>query len=208
MLDYLAEFHARRPIPSPRAAEILEAGADLLRKGGFEAFSMRRAAEQVGLTLASLQHHFPTRADLLHAVIEHRLDWYGFHLSERIRTLPDAPERLFLGVLDWLLDDIRSEPTASFTVQFWAFAAYDPDAAKTLDLFMTRYRGFLGLAMRGLNPALSEREALSRAAAISVMIDGSTLLMAPGKPHHPELEDLHETLRAMALRLARTPPSN
>ena len=208
LLQYLADVSAVRDIPtSPRGVEILEAASDLLRQGGFEAFSMRRVADRADMALSALQHHFPTRADLLREVIEHRLAWYGAALSERIGSLPDEPERLFLGVIDWLLDDIRFEPTASFTVQLWAFAAYDPDARLVLDRFMTRYRVFLAKIMCALNPALDEREALTRSAAISVMIDGSALLLAPGKPAHPELSDLHETIRTAALRLAKGGPS-
>lgn len=204
LLVYLAGMGAVRAKPSSvRVVEILEAASDLLREGGFEAFSMRRVAERAAMALSALQHHFPTRADLLHEVIEHRLAWYGSALAERLSSLPDDPERLFLGVVDWLLDDIRFEPTASFTVQLWAFAAYDGDARLMLDRFMSRYRGFLAKIMCGLNPSLPELEALTRAAAITVMIDGTALLLAPGKPSHPELLDLHETIRSAALRLAK-----
>ncbi|MFZ3008749.1 MAG: TetR/AcrR family transcriptional regulator [Phenylobacterium sp.] len=207
LILYLADMGAVRAKPlSARGVEILEAASNLLREGGFEAFSMRRVAERADMALSALQHHFPTRADLLRDVIEHRLAWYGAALSERLRSLPDEPERLFLGVVDWLLDDIQFEPTASFTVQFWAFAAYDADAREMLDRFMGRYRVFLAKIMRALNPALTELEALTRSAAISVMIDGSALLLAPGKPAHPELVDLHETIRSSALRLAKGAP--
>lgn len=209
LLAYLAEVGAQQGKPaSKRVIEILEAASDLLREGGFEAFSMRRVAERSEMALSALQHHFPTRADLVREVIEHRLKWYGAGLADRIMSLPDDPERQFLGVIDWLLDDIRFEPTASFTVQFWAFAAYDADARAMLDRFMSRYRVFLAKIMCALNPGLSEAEGLTRSALISVMIDGSALLLAPDKPQHAELADLHETIRTTALKLAKGPSNS
>lgn len=190
-----------------RAAEILEKATDLLSEGGFETFSMRRVAERAGLTLAALQYHFPTRADLVREMIEHRVDLYEDEMRERLARLPDDPERVFLGVIDWLLDDCRFEPAASFTVQFWAFAAYDEQGRILLDRYMFHYRALLGLLIRRLNPAVGEAESVARGAVLSVMIDGSVTLVAPGKPEHAELSHLHETFRATALSLAKAPPT-
>jgi AcrR family transcriptional regulator len=192
---------------SGRAAEILDIASDLLRSGGFETFSMRRVAERAHLTLAALQHHFPTRAELVREMIEYRMDWYEGALLARLETVPDDPERALMSLVDWLLDDARFAPSASFTVQFWAFAAYDPDAAAMLDEFMSTYRNFLAFLIQRTNVTLERGEALTRAAAISVMIDGTVVLLAPGKPVHPELRDLHETIRSTALHLVRAPAS-
>jgi AcrR family transcriptional regulator len=208
LLTYLEQSPSAQPRGgSAYRVKFLDAAADLLREGGFEAFSMRRVAERLGLTLAALQHHFPTRAALIREVIEHRLAWYGANLADTLKGLPDEPRALFLGVLTWLLDDIRHEPTASFTVQFWAFAAYDPDANATLDDFMARYRRFLALIMRGLNPALGEAESLTRAAMISVLVDGTSLLVAPGKPAHPEYASLQAAILKTALDITLAPPA-
>lgn len=191
------------PKPTGRALEILNIASDLLREGGFEAFSMRRVAERSNLTLAALQYYFPTRAALITGMIELRLRWYGEALRDLLAGLDaNDPTAAFLSVVDWLLDDARYEPSASFTVQFWAFAAYNGEANAMLDRFMLEYRAFLCVLMRRVNPNLSEPEAMTRAAAISAMIDGTLLLVAPGKPFHPEYRDLQATVRSIALHMA------
>ena len=108
-----------------KALEVLEAASALIRERGFEGFSVRQVAERTGISLAALQYHFATRADLTMAMIEHRLNWYEEELLALLHGLGGHPETAFLKVIDWFLDDAASEGTTSFAVHFWALADYD-----------------------------------------------------------------------------------
>ena len=61
-------------------ARILEVSLRLMAENGVHATSMRRLAEACGLNVATLYHYFPSKADLLTAVIAHRS--YADLLSE------------------------------------------------------------------------------------------------------------------------------
>lgn len=53
-----------------KAAQILDAAENRIRAGGFNAFSFRDVAADVGIKSASVHYHFPQKADLGKAVVE------------------------------------------------------------------------------------------------------------------------------------------
>jgi AcrR family transcriptional regulator len=62
----------RSPKGENRREEILEAGMRIFSRGGYTSASIASVAEDVGLTLPGLLHHFPTKVDLLLAILERR----------------------------------------------------------------------------------------------------------------------------------------
>lgn len=66
---------ARKPADqSVNREEIIMAAADVLRRNGYEATTMKDIAARVNLTAASLYHHFRNKDTLLLAVLEGGLD--------------------------------------------------------------------------------------------------------------------------------------
>jgi AcrR family transcriptional regulator len=62
---------ARKPADQTVSrADILLAAADVLQRRGFSATTMKEIAAAVNLTAASLYHHFPSKNELLLAVLE------------------------------------------------------------------------------------------------------------------------------------------
>src|SRR5436305_11538516 len=59
---------------TPRRRQIVDAGRDLLERGGPEALSMRNVAERVGIRAPSLYKHLPDKQALEHAVISAGFD--------------------------------------------------------------------------------------------------------------------------------------
>lgn len=182
----------------PRAREILLAADKVLLRGGIGDLSLRRVAEGAGFSLATVQHYFPLKADLVRELMEVRVDWYQDRLSELVLDLPDDPQDAFDHVVGWFLDDARSPGQAGWWFHFWALASHDPVARETLDRAMLLYRQTLAVVISGVNPALSKTEALTRAALITCTIEGSMLLLADDKPQHAELQQLPEALKRFA----------
>ena len=81
---------------------ILDAALLLMAEQGSAGSSMRQLATACGLNVATLYHYFPSKADLLEAVVRERR--YGERLAEDAppidREVP-ARERL-VALLDWL----------------------------------------------------------------------------------------------------------
>lgn len=58
--------------PVDQRERILEVALRLMAEHGVHAMSMRRLASACGLNVASIYHYFPSKADLLRAVIAHQ----------------------------------------------------------------------------------------------------------------------------------------
>ncbi|MEL6892077.1 MAG: TetR/AcrR family transcriptional regulator [Actinomycetota bacterium] len=55
-------------------ASIVNAALDALADGGYRSLSMRGVAREVGVSLATIQHHYPTKDALWRAAIDHLTD--------------------------------------------------------------------------------------------------------------------------------------
>lgn len=89
-------------------SRIVETSLRLMSENGVHATSMRRLADACGLNVATLYHYFPSKADLLTAVIAHRS--YADLLSELPPidgALPVA-ERLAT-LLAWIWTEMGSQ---------------------------------------------------------------------------------------------------
>lgn len=54
---------------SPKAAEIAAHARQLLAAGGYNSFSYADISARVGISKASIHHHFPSKAELVHTVV-------------------------------------------------------------------------------------------------------------------------------------------
>ncbi|MFM2280165.1 MAG: hypothetical protein RLZZ444_2396 [Pseudomonadota bacterium] len=62
----------RSPKGSLRRSQILEAAMRVFSRDGYHNAAIAAIAEEVGLTLAGLLHHFPSKVDVLLAILEQR----------------------------------------------------------------------------------------------------------------------------------------
>jgi len=87
---------ARKPADQSVSREaILQAAAEVLRRNGYEATTMKDIAKQVNLTAASLYHHFENKDTLLLAVLELGLQY----VSKQIEVVIDNPDLTWAGKL-------------------------------------------------------------------------------------------------------------
>ena len=74
---------------------ILEAALEVFAQGGYRSGSLREVAQLVGMTEAGLLHHFPSKANLLAAVLDLR-DEHAYELV----PLDQAGEATIRGLVD------------------------------------------------------------------------------------------------------------
>ncbi len=171
----------RDPAPlSARKREMLQATLRIIQRGGFEALTLRRVAEQVGVKLSSVQYHFGNKDGLIAALINWALDWYSQELLELVVKYEDEPERCFHAIIDYLVDDLArrtgTEP------HLWAYAMHSTEAATHRERYLLVYRTFLFELLTRLGTIQSKKIRWMRAASISALIEGSYQLMGNGVP--------------------------
>jgi AcrR family transcriptional regulator len=99
-------------------ADIVDAAFHVFAESGYSGTSLREIARRAGINHATLLHHFPKKALLLQAVLEHRDELQHFEPS----TL-DGMLAMLLGIA------VRNEETPGLTRLFTMLAAEsaDPD---------------------------------------------------------------------------------
>lgn len=81
---------------------IMDSAERRMRIGGFDGFSFREIAVDVGIKSASVHYHFPTKEDLAVAVIHRYTDWVAEYIDEKFETESDPIKvwsRAFRGTL-------------------------------------------------------------------------------------------------------------
>ena len=85
-----------------RKSEIIQSARSLLARNGTAGFSLREVAKDVGIKLASLQYHFPTRAALVAAMLANTVEAYMSELEALPGAAGDDPEEALTASLRWL----------------------------------------------------------------------------------------------------------
>ena len=123
---------------------IVSAAEEVLVEYGHAQFSVKRVAAHLGISSGNLNYYFPTRAELLEALILHILARY----RKRVHALAPpsgagSPED-FAAVLTWLMEDSLDPHVARLFRQLWAIAASEKRVAAAMDRFYARsVRGHL-----------------------------------------------------------------
>ncbi len=80
--------------PASTADRILDFAEHLVQTRGFDAFSYADIAEELGIRKASIHYHFPSKADLTHAVARRYRGQFAERLARLEADFPDPTQRL------------------------------------------------------------------------------------------------------------------
>jgi AcrR family transcriptional regulator len=153
------------PAEAGQRSRILDAALGLMSERGSAGTSMRRVAGACGLNVASIYHYFPSKADLLRAVIEERR--YGERMAAEEPSIDrslDAHQR-FVALIEWVWAQTQTEHTVLRLVlgegvrgdETARQSARDLITALDQGLASWMASGFPELAARGIEPAVAGR---------------------------------------------------
>ncbi|MCX7282682.1 MAG: TetR/AcrR family transcriptional regulator [Novosphingobium sp.] len=194
----------RRGRPSHREdlrQELLDAARAFIVREGHESLSMRRLAEEIGVSSAAPYHHFPDRRALLIAVAT---DGYRLMFEESLQGTSSSDPREKLRAL--LLDFLRfsSENRRLFTLMYESELVREemaPEIQEAQDIGFRR----LHEIMLAVAPNLSDRERGIRTATLWCSVFGFALqtnrAMIRTPQPEPERAELGAALVGQALRL-------
>jgi TetR/AcrR family transcriptional repressor of nem operon len=97
---------------------IMDAAQELIQRRGANAMSYQDISKAVGIRKASIHHHFPTKDDLIEAVIE-RYATYAFGLMDgifRSKLDPAAKLRRYAGLFEATLSDGKRDKVCPFAM--------------------------------------------------------------------------------------------
>ncbi|MFC3995121.1 TetR family transcriptional regulator [Nocardiopsis sediminis] len=129
-----------------RRKRIVQTAAALALRGGVEAMQMRAVAERAGVALGTLYRYFPSKMDLVVAVVTEELDLLENSISRRppgdptaagravdvlmraTRGLMREPELADALVRSLILAEVKTELGARITDLLWRVAGHTPGA--------------------------------------------------------------------------------
>src|SRR5215216_2715804 len=120
---------ARQRLAAARREQILETALKLFAERGFDATSTKQIAKEVGVAEGLIFHYFPTKASLLTAILQDRLEGRRAFRTRLRPLLEDAggegvPEVLRVVASGWLATLKRDE---EFVVVLFATAQTNPE---------------------------------------------------------------------------------
>lgn len=160
----------RGPGRQPRGPELVELARSVLVDEGLDQFVLRDIAARAGMTIGNLQYYFPTRDDLLTAVIQAEFDRDLATIREVIaRTDGGLAEIAHRLVHDWC-----DGGSSIFTAL--ALLAFHHERFRRLnrEIYETFYAE-LGAVIRSADPKADDDEITARARLITALLDGVAL---------------------------------
>lgn len=166
------------------ALELVRCARRVMREHGAGGFSVRKVAAEAHVSIGHLQHYFPTRADLLHAmVMSVEVDFYEYFLRH-ITPIRNPVER-FVACAQYVLDHARHDDLIALLREFWAMSARDGDMAKSLSAFYTGCRRFVARMLCEANESLDYAEARRRSCTAVSALSGAFLYLEPWQRDEP-----------------------
>lgn len=176
--------------------QILQAALGLLVEQGLRAMSMRRVAGACGMKLGNLTYHFPTREDLIQALLDAVISSYEIEFERIVHKPGVPPEERLADICELILEDIRSKKTTRVFPELWALSNHDPFVLERVQELYARARAPIAEIVAEMRPELptAEREAI--ALFISASMEGLTVFAGYNKPFEPRMP----ALEAIAIR--------
>lgn len=170
---------------SARRTSLLDAAETVLVANGADA-SLRAIAGEAGVRVGHLQHYFPTRAELIKAVLERALDRSLERLAETtgLRTARDDPSALEgpAGAADpdevvaVVLAEQEDPQLVRLYVEVWALAARDAEIAAVVREFYRKYVAQVAAFVRYGRPDWPAEFCRARAETFVALVEGAALL--------------------------------
>ena len=172
-----AETDSRQSTKSAtKIAKIIDHGRDIFIQEGYAAMTIRRVAEEMGISAGNLTYHFPTKDLLLQAIIEDCLERLEKGHDKAASHRTEDPATRMRAYLEFLIEDSQQTSSQKFFYQLWILTAHN----KNLQSYKDRvYQHFLSNLMIELDlsrPDLRRPERRKKAFLVMSAIEGMNVL--------------------------------
>ncbi len=167
---------AARPAPaatSGKRAHLMATAQLLFYRDGYRIVGIDRLLAEAGVAKMTLYHHFPSKDDLIVAVVESQDTAVRAGLEAAITAAGSSPVRRLLAVFDWLAawfktDDFRGCGFIRAMSEF-------PDPDHPVHRAAWRHKEAVNVRLRELATEAGARHPAELANALSLLIDGAIL---------------------------------
>jgi AcrR family transcriptional regulator len=177
------------------AERILDSAEGVLRTHGYAGFSLRRVSEAAGVALGNLTYHYPTKVELVRALIRRLIT----HYSDRFQEMLDAPEIGLEGLVRWLLEAAVVEENFSLFRELWAMALRDAVVREAVDDFYDQLMAGVHSAILAAYPQADPKGLRTLVHLIATISEGSSVIYGTRRARAAAYADVVD----LATRLVR-----
>jgi AcrR family transcriptional regulator len=156
--------------------EILRAAKHVLATDGFARFTLRGVASKAGLTVGNLAYHYPSKRDLVRALIVLLMEEYRIQVGTHLRGAPSRSPGAFKSLVSWLMRDSVSTQTSRLFRELWTIALHDPFIAKAIDQFYAEVQETASMHLRHNFPNLPRSSVRAIVQLMGIISEGSNVL--------------------------------
>ncbi len=189
-----------------RARAILLAARALLASEGYAGLSMRRVAQDAGMSLSNVQHYYGSKEQLLEALLLYTMDEFQAKMDRIAVAMAGRPQvERFLTTIDMFLDEITEPVTHAIFFEIWALASRHPFASALMGRMMGRERKAVYGLIHGLNPSIGDDETMQRAVLIVAQVEGLMLFRLDRHARPEQFAAMRASVHKVLLSLATQP---
>ncbi len=174
---------------SERKEQILQAAIEIIAEQGYGSLTMRALARASDLKLGALQYHYPTRNEMLRAVVG--------YISEQYRKAfdsltEDSKQPKITDILAFIAAEPQGGtlPEQRLWPQLWAMMQIEPLVADLVEEIYAEYLQILEKALEDVGSKAPHAEALF----MMSVVEGSSLFVDSGRRWEGDADVLRATL--------------
>lgn len=161
-----------------RKDAILEIARIILIEEGHYRLTMRNLAERSGMKLASLQYHFPTKSELVSALMTQSVTNYHRMIQHLIRSIGTNEDGDALGQLFAVYQD---EQASGVFEQLWALSVQDVMLKQQYEELYAAFWETISAEVGRFDPSANTDTKRTRAAMIIALLDGLETFFTAGQ---------------------------
>lgn len=155
-----------------RALDIIGQAQHILTSEGLANLSTRRVAEELGISVGHLAYYFPSKEELLKAIIESVIEGYDAELATEFDRFPEDPEQRLEAMLRYMIEDSKRPEVRAFFYQFWGYSNNNEAGQGYRTRMYQHFAVQIQELLRDVHPAVNDRDLNNMTYGLLAFLEG------------------------------------
>lgn len=160
---------------------IIDAVNDIVAREGMTAVSQENVARRVGISQSALRHHYPTKDNLVRAVVDDQLEMFRTAMERLMLEPGGSPASRLARMVDAHFERVATHSEA-LTFEVYAHWARDADARKRAHEWFEWLASHYVELIHAIRPTLTAAECAERALQIVTLCIGAWMTLSQSRP--------------------------
>ena len=168
--------HVTKSASQVTVAHILLAARGVLIEHGHAGFTTRRVAEAARISPGNLSYHFPSKRELLQALISRLVTDYSGHFEAFLANVEIPAGEELQHLVRWLLTDAVTEEGVRTFRELWAMSLHDAVICRAVDDLYDALMAHVATLLRRSYPNADANAVREAVQCLALMSEGSIVM--------------------------------